>query len=97
MIKLIVAAGLCIAASFGQISTASAQQYFGPTGNYYSFGTGAIARADVAPVDTGWLYTRNQPAGYGRPYPSLRMADGTLACANSNYRPMHDGWCHRIW
>ncbi len=95
--KLIVAAGICIATAFGQVGPAAAQQYYGPPGDYYYYGTGAIGRADLAPVDLGWLYTRNQPVGYGRPYPALRMADGTLACSNSNYRPTHGGWCRRIW
>jgi hypothetical protein len=87
--KLIVA-GICIVTVFGQVSTVAA-------GDYYYFGTGAIARADLTPVDLGWLYTRNQPVGYDKPYPALRMADGTLACSNSNYRPTRGGWCRRIW
>jgi hypothetical protein len=38
----------------------------------------------------------NQPVGYGEPYPAARMADGTLACEHSNYRPIRS-WCRRIW
>ena len=94
--KLIVVSVLCIAAVVGQISAASAQPYYGAPGDYYYYGTGALMRAEQTPISLGWLYTRSQPAGYGRPYPALRMADGTLACSNSNYRPVR-GWCQRIW
>jgi hypothetical protein len=93
--KLIVAAVLCTAAVIGQISTASAQ-YYGPPGGYYYYGSPAGICCALTPQDLGWVYTRNQPVGYGEPYPAMQMADGTLACSNSNYRPIH-GWCQRIW
>jgi hypothetical protein len=93
--KLIVAAVFCTAAVIGQISTASAQ-YYGPPGGYYYYGSPAGSCCALTPIDLGWAYTRNQPVGYGEPYPAMRMADGTLACPHSNYRPIH-GWCQRIW
>jgi hypothetical protein len=93
--KLIVAAVLCTAAVISQISTASAQ-YYGPPGGYYYYGSPAGICCAQLPIDLGWAYTRNQPVGDGEPYPARRMADGTLACAHSNYRPIH-GRCQRIW
>jgi hypothetical protein len=92
--KLIVSAVLCTAAVNGQISTASAQ-YYGPPGGYHYYGSPAGSCCALVPTDFGWLYTRDQPVDYGEPYPALRMADGTLACSNRNYRPIH-GWCMRI-
>ena len=94
--KLIVAAVLCTAAVIGQIGTASAQ-YYGPPGGYYYWGSPAGNCCALTPPDLGWAYTRNQPAGYGGSYPAVRMADGTLACEHSNYRPFRGGWCRRIW
>ena len=91
--KLVVAVVLCFAA-LGQINTASAQQFYWP--GYYYYGTGADLCCVLTTIDLGWAYTRNQPAGEVRPYPPLRMADGTLACSHSNYRPIR-GWCRRIW
>jgi hypothetical protein len=91
--KLIVAAVLCTAAVIGQISTASAQ-YYGP--GYYNYGSPEGFYNRLLPLDLGWAYTRNQPVGYGEPYPAARMPDGTLACEHSNYRPIR-GWCQRIW
>jgi hypothetical protein len=93
--KLIVAAVLCTAALNGQVSTASAQ-YYGPLGGYYYYGSPAGMCCALAPPDLGWAYTRNQPVGNVEPYPAVRMADGTLACENTNYRPMR-GWCQRVW
>ncbi|HJY93168.1 MAG TPA: hypothetical protein VJ255_22980 [Candidatus Acidoferrum sp.] len=95
MMKLIVAAVLCTAAVIGQINTASAQ-YYGPLGGYYYYGSPAAFCCALEPVDLGWAYTRIQPVGYGGPYPAARMADGTLACEYSNYRPIR-GRCRRIW
>ena len=94
--KVIFAAVLCTAATIGQISTASAQYY--PPGGYYYYGSPAgiyYAQPQIE-QDLGWNYTRNQPVGYGGPYPAARMPDGTLACEYSNYRPIH-GRCQRIW
>jgi hypothetical protein len=93
--KAIFAAVLCTAAAIGQIRTASAQ-YYGPPGGYYYYGSPAGICCALSPLDLGWAYTRNQPVGYGRPYPATRMADGTFACEQSNYRPIR-GWCQRIW
>ena len=93
--KAIFAAVLCTAAAIGQIRTASAQ-YYGPPGGYYYYGSPAGICCALSPLDLGWAYTRNQPVGYGRHYPATRMADGTFACKQSNYRPIR-GWCQRIW
>jgi len=99
--KLIVAAVLCTAAIIGQISTACAQYpshgyyYYYPPGSYYYWGSPSGLYNVPTPQDLGWNYTRNQPVGYSKPYPALRMPDGTLACAHSNYRPIR-GWCQRI-
>jgi hypothetical protein len=81
-----------------QINTASAQAggtYYGSY--YYYYGSPAALCCALSPIDLGWAYTRNQPAGDSAPYPALRMADGTLACEHSNYRPFAGGWCRRIW
>ena len=96
--KLIVAAVLCTAALIGQIGTASAQSapYYGPLGGYYYYGSPAAWCCALEPVDLSWAYTRIQPVGYRGPYPAARMADGTLACEYSNYRPIR-GRCRRIW
>ena len=105
VMKLVVGAVLCTAAVIGQISTASAQYYgqpggyyYEPPGGYYYYGSPAgIYHAQLQiEQDLGWNYTRNQPVGYGGPYPATRMPDGTLACEYSNYRPIH-GRCQRIW
>jgi hypothetical protein len=93
--KLVVSAVLCTAAIVGQISTASAQ-YYGPPGGYYYYGSPAGICCALEPLDLGWLYTRSQPVGYGRPYSAVRMPDGTLACEYYNYRPIR-GRCQRIW
>ena len=92
--KFIVAAVVCTAV-IGQINTASAQ-YYRPLGGYYYYGSPAAVCCALEPVDLGWAYTRIQPAGYGGPYPAIRMADGTLACEYSNYRPIR-GRCRPIW
>jgi hypothetical protein len=92
----IFTAALCTAV-ISQINTASAQ-YYGPPGGYYYYGSPAGICCALAPRDLGWEYTRIQlPVDYGKPYPALRMADGTLACEHSNYRPFRGGWCRRIW
>ena len=91
----IVTAVLCTAAVISRIGTASAQ-YYGPPGGYYYYGSPAGIGGALVPRDLGWEYTRVQPVGYGKPYPALRMADGTLACEHSNYRPFPGGWCRRV-
>jgi hypothetical protein len=93
--KLVLATVFCCAAIVGDISGASAQ-YYGPPGGYYYYGSPAAVCCALVPVDLGWAYTRNQPVGYGEPYPAARMPDGTLACEHSNYRPIR-GSCRRIW
>jgi len=80
------------------INTASAQAggtYYGSY--YYYYGSPAATCCALSAIDLGWAYTRNQPPGDSAPYPALRMADGTLACEHSNYRPFRGGWCRRIW
>jgi hypothetical protein len=94
--RAIFAAIICAGAVISQTGTASAQ-YIGPASFYYSYGGAAGLCCAVLPMNLGWAYTRNQPAGDGGPYPALRMADGTLACEYSNYRPFRGGWCRRIW
>jgi hypothetical protein len=94
--KAIFAAALCAAATICQPSTASAQ-YYGPAALYYSYGSPAGACCALVPMNLGWAYTRGQPPGDTAPYPAMLMADGTLACAASNYRPFRGGWCRRIW
>ena len=102
--KPVVGAVLCTAAVVGQISTALAQYYgqpggyyyYEPPGGYYYYGSPAGVCCALSPLDLGWAYTRNQPVGYGEPYRATPMADGTLACEHSNYRPIR-GWCQRIW
>jgi hypothetical protein len=99
--KLIVAAALCTAAVIGQISTASAQYYsppgayYYPPRNYYYYGSAGDFYYILQPQNLGWNYTRNQPLGYVRPYPAIRMPDDTLACEHSNYRAIR-GSCRRI-
>jgi hypothetical protein len=83
-------------AVLSQIDTASAQ-YYGPASLYYHYGSPAGACCALVPMDLGWAFTRNQPAGHVAPYPALRMADGTLGCEHANYRPARSGWCRRIW
>lgn len=83
-------------AIISQINAASAQ-YYGPPGGYYYYGSPAGICCALTPVDLGWAFTRNQPVGDVAPYPALRMADGTLGCEHSNYRPLRGGWCRRIW
>ena len=98
--RAIFAAVICAGAVISQTSTASAQyttQYYGPPGSYYYYGSPAGLCCALQPMNFGWAYTRNQPTGDGGPYPALRMADGTLACEHSNYRPFRGGWCRRIW
>lgn len=89
------AAVLCIAVT-SQVTMASAQ-YYGPPGGYYYYGSPAGIGGALTPVDLGWAFTRNQPAGDVAPYRALRMADGTLGCEHNNYRPFRGGWCRRIW
>jgi hypothetical protein len=99
VMKLIVAA-ICTAAVIGQISTACAQYpahgyyYYYPPGSYYYWGSPSGLYNVLTPQDLGWNYTRNQPVGYSKPYPALRMPDGTLACEHSN-RPIR-GWCQQV-
>jgi len=102
--RAIFAAVICAGAVISQTSTASAQYatqytapYYGPPGGYYYYGSPAGNCCALLPLNFGWAYTRNQPTGDGGPYPALRMADGTLACEYSNYRPFRGGWCRRIW
>jgi hypothetical protein len=97
----IFAAVLCTAA-IGQVNTASAQyygsaSYYGPASLYYNYGSPAGGCCALVTMDLGWAFTRSQPAGDVAPYPALRMADGTLGCEHSNYRPFRGGWCRRIW
>jgi hypothetical protein len=99
VVKYILAAILCCAAIIGQISTASAQYYYYPPGGYYYYGSPAGIYSPPPgqpPQNLGWNYTRNQPMGYGGPYPAAQMPDGTLGCEYSNYRPIR-GRCQRIW
>jgi len=91
--KAIFAAAFSVAV-IGHISTASAQ-YNGPLGGYYYYGSPAGNCCALSPLNLGWAYTRNQPVGYGASYHAMAMADGTLACEHSNYRPIR-GWCRRI-
>ena len=101
--KPIIAAVLCTAAAIGQIGAASAQYcspggyyyYPNPPGGYYYWGSPSGLYNVLAPQSLGWNYTRNQPLGYGRPYPALQMPDGTLACQHANFRPIR-GWCRRV-
>jgi hypothetical protein len=99
--KVIFAAGLCIAVIIGQTSTAPAQSYtaagyyYYPPGGYYNYGSPAGVYNGQPLQDLGWNYTRNQPVGYVRPYPAARMPDGALACEHSNYRPIR-GWCRPV-
>lgn len=85
------------AAAMVSISSAATAQYYGPPGGYYYYGSPAGLCCALQPVNLGWIYTRSQPASPGSPHPAMRMEDGTLACEYSNYRPMRDGWCQRIW
>jgi hypothetical protein len=94
--RAIFAAVICAGAVISQTGTASAQ-YIGPASFYYSYGGAAGLCCAVLPMNLGWAHTRSQPTGDGGPYPALRMADGTLACEFSNYRPFRGGWCRRIW
>lgn len=94
--KAIFAALLGAAAVVG-ISSAASAQYYGPPGGYYYYGSPAGLCCALQPVNLGWVYTRAQPASQGGPHPAMRMEDGTLACEYSNFRPMRDGWCQRIW
>jgi hypothetical protein len=98
----IFTAVICTAV-ISQLSPASAQ-YYGPTSSYYGpasmhyhYLSPAGACCALVTVDSGWVYTRSQPAGDVGPYPAVQMSDGTLGCEHSNYRPRRGGWCHRIW
>jgi hypothetical protein len=85
-------------AFIGQINTASAQgagTYYGSY--YYYYGSPAALCCTWSAINLGWAYTRGQPPGDGAPYPAMQMADGTLACLHSNYRPFSNGLCRRIW
>jgi hypothetical protein len=91
-------------AIFSQISPASAQyygygqtSYYGPASMHYHYLSPAGACCALVTVNSGWAFTRNQPVGDVAPYPALQMADGTLGCEHSNYRPRRGGWCQRIW
>jgi hypothetical protein len=94
--KATIFAAVFCTAVIGQINTASAQ-YYGPASLYYHYGSPAGACCALVPMDLGWAFTRNQPAGHAAPYPALQMADGTLGCEHANYRPARSGWCRRIW
>jgi hypothetical protein len=53
-----------------------------------------LAQPQQAP---GWAYNpRNQPMGYGEPYPPTYLANGRPVCAHRNYRPIN-GLCQRVW
>jgi hypothetical protein len=89
-------------AVISQISPASAQyygqtSYYGPASMHYHYLSPAGACCALVTVDSGWAFTRNQPVGDVAPYPAVQMADGTLGCEHSNYRPRRGGWCQRIW
>jgi hypothetical protein len=98
----IFAAVIC-AAAISQISPASAQHYgqtssyYGPASMHYHYLSPAGACCALVTVNSGWVFTRNQPVGDVAPYPALRMTDGEPACEHSNYRPRRDGLCRRIW
>ena len=100
--KKILAAVICAAAIY-QISPASAQyygqtsSYYGPASMYYHYLSPAGACCALVTVNSGWAFTRNQPVSDVGSYPALPMADGTLGCEHSNYRPTRGGWCRRIW
>ena len=94
--KATIFTAVICAAVMGQINTASAQ-YYGPLGGYYYYGSPAAVCCALTTVNSGWVFTRNQPAGDVAPYPALRMPDGEPACEHSNYRPRRDGLCRRIW
>jgi len=94
--KVLLSALLGATAIVAQIGPASAQ-YYGPPGGYYYYGSPAGLCCALQPVNLGWVYTRAQPAGHGGSHPAMQMTDGTLACEYSNYRPMRDGWCRRVW
>jgi len=99
---MFAAAAVICSAVISQISPAAAQyygqtSYVGPASIYYSYLSPAGACCALVTVNSGWAFTRNQPAADVAPYPALPMADGELGCAHSNYRPLRGGWCRRIW
>ena len=98
----ILTAVICTAV-ISQIGPASAQ-YLGPTSSYYGPASmrcrclsPAGACCALVTVNSGWVFTRNQPVGDVAPYPALQMPDGSPACEHSNYRPRRGGFCERIW
>ncbi|WP_426528042.1 hypothetical protein [Bradyrhizobium sp. McL0615] len=97
MKAIIFTAAICTAV-ISQMSPASAQtSYNGPASMHYHYLSPAGACCALVTVNSGWVFTRNQPVGDVAPYPALQMPDGTLGCEHSNYRPHRDGWCQRIW
>jgi hypothetical protein len=98
----ILAAAIC-AAGISHISSASAQyigptsSYYGPASMHYHYLSPAGACCALVTVNSGWVFTRNQPVGDVAPYPAVQMPDGSPACEHSNYRPRRSGLCERIW
>ena len=95
--KLIFAAVLCTTAIIGQISTASAQYYYGspagiyqgstpaqmgPPGPYYYFGSPAGIYSPPP------AQPQQYPGGVYTPPPAI--VDGPLGCAQTK-----NGWCQR--
>ena len=102
--KIFTFTAVICAAIISQISPASAQyygygqtSYYGPASMHYHYLSPAAACCAVVTVDSGWVFTRNQPVGDVAPYPAAQLADGSLGCEHRNYRPHRDGWCQRIW
>jgi hypothetical protein len=84
----IFAAVICSVATC-QISPASAQyygptSYYGPASLHYHYLSPTGACCALVAVNSGWVFTRNQPVGDVAPYPALRMADGEPGCEHSN-------------
>jgi hypothetical protein len=98
----ILTAVICTAV-ISQIGPASAQylgptsSYYGPASMHYHYLSPAGACCALVTVNSGWVFTRNQPVGDVAPYPALQMPDGSPACEHSNYRPRRGGFCERIW
>ena len=100
--KATIFAAVFCTAVISQISPASAQyygqtSYYGPASMHYHYLSPAGACCALVTANSGWAFTRNQPVGDVASYPALPMADGTLGCEHSNYRPTRGGWCRRIW
>ena len=84
--KAIFAAVLCLAAVIDQTGTASAQYYW-PRG----YGPGGWSPPEPY---YDQLNPRNQPMGWGDPYPAAQLPNDRLACTHRNHRPIN-GWCQR--